>query len=325
VTPPVLSITMPTRNRPERFERALGSVLQSSKPVAAQVEVTVSDGSKDERTQRVAHRLLAGWPGGYRYVWNRPALGMAENFNRAVELASGEWIHQLHDDDYLLPGAGAFMVDTIHRINPEDRVLLFGVDVVDASDICKREQTFRRERYLEPKKALRCLLHNSSFVRQPAVLIHRSALQNVGLFDTTVGGPADIDMWLRLFSQYGVRCVARSTCAYRIHEDTITTGMWNPDTIKALCEIFNRAVTLGIVPERKIRRWQSDYFHQFILAGVYRRLRAGRWKEARDVLALFGLPEVRELDFSPKWLLVRAAFVVTTVTASGASGVLYSS
>jgi hypothetical protein len=76
------------------------------------------------------------------------------------------------------------------------------------------------------------------------------------------------------------------------------------------------------VPEHKIRRWQSGYFHQFILAGAYRRLRVGRWKEARDVLTLFGLPEVRELNLSPKWSLVRAVFVIGTGTVAGVSGAL---
>ena len=35
--------------------------------------------------------------------------------NRAVELATGEWVMQLHDDDYLLPGAGEAMLEAIRR------------------------------------------------------------------------------------------------------------------------------------------------------------------------------------------------------------------
>ena len=80
------------------------------------------------------------------------------------------------------------------------------------------------------------------------------------------------------------------------------------------------AIRLGIVPERIVRRWQADYLHQFILAGTYRRLRAGRRAEAREVLRLFELPEVRDLGLSPKWLPVRAVFTAAAVGASPKAG-----
>ena len=73
---PPLSIAMPTRNRPELLERAIGSVIEAAGPCPGEVEVAVSDGSTDEASGEVVHRLLADWPGGYRYVWNRPALDL---------------------------------------------------------------------------------------------------------------------------------------------------------------------------------------------------------------------------------------------------------
>jgi hypothetical protein len=91
--------------------------------------------------------------------------------------------------------------------------------------------------------------------------------------------------------------------------------MWTPDTIKALTQVFDRAVTAEVVPERAVRRWQAAFFHQFILAGAYRRLRVRRRAEAWEVLRLFDLPEVRQLGVAPKWLPVRAAFAAATVGA----------
>lgn len=312
---PLLSVTMPTRNRPQLFERALGSILRAARPVAERVEVTVSDGSTDDATGQVVERLLSGWPGGYRYVRNRPSLELTQNMNRAIELASGEWIQQLDDDDYLLPGAGAVMVDAIHRADPHQPILMFGVEIVDVNGVRIRRQTFRREQYLEPREALRRLLRNSSFVREPSVVVHRSAYEREGLFNTAIAGPSDLDMWVRLFSRFGVRCVPHSSCAYTIHEAAATTGTWNPVTIRDLRSIFDRAVALGVVPERQVRRWQADFLHQFILAGAYRRLRLRRRAEARDVLRLFDLPELRDLGASPKWLAVRAAFLAVTIGA----------
>ena len=313
--PSPLSITMPTRNRPGLLERALRSVVGAVGPVAEHIEVAVSDGSDDGATGEVVGRVLTGWPAGYRYVWNRPALSLIENTNRAVEISTGQWVVQLHDDDYLLPGAGAAMLDAICRAAPGENVLLFGVHIVDINGVRRREQTFRRERYLEPKEALRRLLRNSSFVRAPTAVVRRTAMEQEGLFDTTVGDAADTDMWVRLFSRYGVRCLPQATCAYTIHEAAATTGMWNSGTIQDAHRIFDRAIALGLVPERTIRRWQADFLHQFILAGAYRRLRVGRRAEAREVLRLFKLREVHDRGLSPKWLPVRAAFTAATAGA----------
>ena len=315
--PPALSIAMPTRNRAVLLELALRSVVVALAPVADQVEVAVSDGSDDGATGEVVERVLGGDGSStrYRYVRNRPPLPLTENMNRAVEISGGEWVMQLDDDDYLLPGAGGAMVDAIRRAPADESVLLFGVHIVDGDGARRRRQTFRREEYLEPKEALGRLLRNSSFVREPTVVVRRTSLEEEGLFDTTVGGTADTDMWERLFSRYGVRCIPRATCAYTIHEAAATTGMWNPDTIRVTGEMFDRAASRGLVPEGRIRRWQADWYHQFILAGAYRRLRRRQRADAREVLRLFRLPDVRERGLSPKWLPVRAAFTAATVGA----------
>ena len=306
---------MPTRNRPELLERAIGSVIEAAGPVAGQVEVAVSDGSDDDASGQVVARLLGDWPGGYRYVWNRPALDLPGNMNRATSLAGGRWILQLHDDDLLRPGAGRVVLDAVARAGPDERVLLFGVDVVAMDETVRRSQTFRRERYLPPAEAMKRVLRNSSFVRLPAAVVHRTAFQEEGGFEATLGAACDTDMWMRLFSRYGVRCVPHTTCAYTVHEAATTTGMWNQEIVQAALRIFDRAVARGIVPERTIRRWETDFFHQFILGGVYRRLRIRQWAEARGLLRLLDLPEIRGLGVSPKWLPVRAAFVAATAGA----------
>jgi glycosyltransferase involved in cell wall biosynthesis len=309
---PLLSITMPTKDRPQLLSRALASVVGAVGADADRVELTVSDGSADEASAQVIDRFLASWAGAHSYVHNRPPLPLVDNMNRAVELASGDWVMQLDDDDYLLPGACDAMLDAIKGAGPEEAVLLFGVDIVDGDGVRSRKQRFQRQQYLEPAQALERLLRNSSFVREPAVVVRRTALEREGLFDPTVGGATDHDMWVRLFARYGVRCFPSTTCAYTIHEAAATTGMWNPEVIASLGEIFDRAAATGVVPEASLRRWQADYLHQFILAGAYRRLRVWRRAEAGEVLRLFELPEVRALGVSRKWWPVRVAFTVAT-------------
>ena len=244
-----------------------------------------------------------------------PALSLPGNMNRATSLATGEWILQLHDDDLLRPDAGRADFEAIDRTRPEERELLFGVEIVSLDGTVRRRQTFRQEQYLPPEAALQRVLRNSSFVRLPAAVVHRAAFEEEGFFEASLGPACDTDMWMRLFSRYGVRCVPTTTCAYTVHEAATTTGMFNPEIIKANLRIFDRAIARGVVPEHSIRRWEADFFHQFILGGTYRRLRVRQRSEARGVLRLFELPEIRDLGISPKWLPVRAAFVAATTGA----------
>jgi hypothetical protein len=205
------------------------------------------------------------------------------------------------------------VVGTLTSALPAEQVMVFGAHIVDADGVKRREQTFRREEYLPPAEALRRLLRASSFVREPMVVVRRNAMVEAGLFDLEVGDVTDLDMWVKLWSRFGARCLPIASCAYTIHEGAATTGMWNPDTIRALGTVFDRAVSAGVVPERTVRRWESDYLHQFILAGAYRRLRVRQRAQAREVLGLFRLPAVRKLGVSPKWAPVRVAFTAATV------------
>jgi hypothetical protein len=204
----------------------------------------------------------------------------------------------LHDD-YLLPRAGEAMIQVIGRPGSSEGMLLFGVQIVDLDGRRRREQRFRRERCLEPKQALRRLLRNSSFVRR---------CEKEGLFDISVGGADDTNVWVRIFSRSGL---PQATCAYTIHEAAATTacGTPAPSVPKA---------TSSTGPWRGGRRRAN---HQTLagrlvppvgLAGAYRRLRLGRRAEAREVLRLFDLRDVGELGLSPRWLPVRAAFRAAT-------------
>jgi glycosyltransferase involved in cell wall biosynthesis len=312
VSRPLVSVAIYTRNRPGLLQRVLGSILGAAGPVADQVEVAVSDGSDDDTAGEVVHKLMSGWPGGYQYVRNVPPLDIVENMNKAAEISTGEWVQLLGDDDYLLPGAGAAMVRAAGKAPAGEPVLLFGVTIVDADGLRRRDQPVRRGRYLSPEAALRRLLSNSAFVREPAVLMRRSALEQAGMFNTKAGLSPDTDMWVRLMSRHGVRLVPLATVALTIHEGAATTGMWNADSIRHLQDIFDLAIDTGVVHERQVRRWQADFFHQFILAGAYRRLKTGRRADAGQILRLFDLPEVRRLGTSLKWLPVRTVFNAAT-------------
>lgn len=311
-----LSVCIPTYNRPALLQRALRSVVgDASTDIAERVEVVISDNSSDDASGRVAHAALEGWSGQSRYVRHDPGVGMIGNFNQCVKLARGRWVLILHDDDCLLPGALPKLLAGIDRAGG-DRVLLFGVRVVNERGRMLRYQRSRRERSLGPAEALRRLLSNSSLVRFPAIVVRRDAYEEVGPFDDEVGGATDTDMWRRLLGRYGVRLMPVTTTAYLVHAEAATEKVFQPETIRAMDTIFGRAARQGVLSERAVRHAQRHWVHQFILAGTLRRLRARDRAGARRVMSLFALSSVRALGVSWRWLPLRLVFRAFTAGAS---------
>ena len=279
-------------------------------PQAGDVEIVVSDNSLEPETERVANELLENWPGPASYVRNVPGVGMVGNFNRCIELSTGRWVQILHDDDYLLPGGLEGMLAALNGIPEEQRVVLFGVRVVTDDGRQLRRQVSRRQLTLEPAAALKRHLTWSSFVRFPAIVVRRDAYDHVGPFDDGVGGATDLDMWSRLFAAFGLHLDPTEAVAYVVHPHAATEQMFTDDYIALIDQIFDRALALGVLPEREVRRAQAHWYHQFILAGTLRRLRARERRAAGEVLRLLRHSELADLPISWRWLPLRTAFSI---------------
>jgi len=98
----LISICIPTYQRPKLLKEAIESCLeQKYEPI----EIIVSDDSNDSRTENLIKDLQANCKFQLRYVRNSPSLGQAGNVNQLFDLAEGDRLVLLHDDDLLLPNA----------------------------------------------------------------------------------------------------------------------------------------------------------------------------------------------------------------------------
>ena len=103
---PLVSIMIPTYNRPTYFRETLESALSQTYP---NVEVIVCDNSTDDRTEDL---MQAYWADvRVRYIRNREAKTKEENFMPFEYLAQGEYLQWCMDDDILLPDKITLMVD----------------------------------------------------------------------------------------------------------------------------------------------------------------------------------------------------------------------
>ena len=103
---PWLSVVIPTYNRDALLEAALKSVL-AQRDVPWPFEILVVDNTPfDAQGQTPALQLIRRLDDErILYYHNAENIGIGYNWNRCVELACGEWICFLHDDDLLCPDA----------------------------------------------------------------------------------------------------------------------------------------------------------------------------------------------------------------------------
>lgn len=93
----VVSIVVPTLNRPQSLRRALASARAQQGLGGATVEIVVIDNSREESARSVVDAFAQeGWP--LRYV-SEPRPGVANARNAGIAAARGDWIAFLDDDE----------------------------------------------------------------------------------------------------------------------------------------------------------------------------------------------------------------------------------
>ena len=103
---PLVSIMIPTYNRPAYFRETLESALSQTYP---NIEVIVCDNSTDDCTEDLMQAYRADVR--VRYVRNKEAKTKEENFMPFEHLAQGEYLQWCMDDDILLPDKVTRMIE----------------------------------------------------------------------------------------------------------------------------------------------------------------------------------------------------------------------
>ena len=91
----LVTIYIPTKNRLKLLNRAIESV---KKQTYKDIEIiVVDDGSTDGTTEYLAQEINSGT---LKAIFNKKSLGACAARNKAIEMATGDFITGLDDDDY---------------------------------------------------------------------------------------------------------------------------------------------------------------------------------------------------------------------------------
>lgn len=106
-----LSICIATHNRCEFLESTLRNILQQA---TDRVEIVVVDGASTDGTEKLMAALTDTFP-NLKYFRLETNGGIDHDFNIAVERASGRYCWLMSDDDSLVPGTMARVLDAIDQ------------------------------------------------------------------------------------------------------------------------------------------------------------------------------------------------------------------
>jgi abequosyltransferase len=113
----VLSLCIPTYNRLNLLAEALSAIIiQIDEQVARSIEILISNNASTDDTEKYIKELIFSHPHlQIRYFCNEENMGADTNIYRVIKQAKGEWIYILSDDDILLPGGLAKLLELIEK------------------------------------------------------------------------------------------------------------------------------------------------------------------------------------------------------------------
>lgn len=202
---------------PGTVGRALDSVINQT---YGDMEILLVDDSPVDYPMRDAIKALAeSAKVNVRYIPHERCMGACAARNTGISNAKGEYIAFLDDDDEWLPTkiekqVKGFTSDKIGFVYCRYKVL----DTVNKTVRSSKDKIERGNIF----KYLICenIVGSTSFP-----LIRKSALEEIGGFDTQLPSAQDLDVWIRLSEKYDAEYIDEELGVYYFHSnDQITSN-----------------------------------------------------------------------------------------------------
>lgn len=206
--PRLISVIVPTYNRPGPLSEALASIrsLEGNRFI---FEILVCDNGQARETQNVAVRYDA------KYI-PVPVMGAGAARNAGLGAATGEFIAFLDDDDVWLKDHLGGHIELLDSTPKLDAVL---AQVVNADpDLKPISDPWPQEHPGEGSALLKKML-SGYFPQIGSLLVRSKGLRRIGLFDNRLTGGQDLDWMLRIARQRRLGFVNVPSVLFRTKPD----------------------------------------------------------------------------------------------------------
>ena len=204
---PLVSVVLSCYNSARYLAETLASVVAQTYP---NTEIIVVDDGSSDGTAGIAQ----AYPVTYLHQRNQ---GVSAARNLGLSHSRGAYLLFLDHDDRLLPGAIATGVDLLEQ-HPECSMAVGEHRYIAADGTVLGQST---KSGTEQPHYLRLLEHN--FIETPCSVLHRrSALPMPGVFDNSVQGAEDYELYLRIARQSELMLHASLVADYRLHDASLS-------------------------------------------------------------------------------------------------------
>jgi glycosyltransferase involved in cell wall biosynthesis len=206
-----VSVIIPTFNRADKVCRAVSSVIDQT---YQDIEIIVID---DASTDNTIERLNE-FGSRIKIIRHEKNMGVSAARNSGIRIAKGEYIALLDSDDYWLQ----------EKLEVQIAFFSSNPDAV----ICQARELWVRHgkrvnpgnKHLKPSDDIFMPSLKLCLVSPSAVMLKRSLLDEVGIFDEAFPVCEDYDLWLRISYKYPV---------YLIEQDLLVKEGGAPDQLSA--------------------------------------------------------------------------------------------
>lgn len=217
---PLVSVIIPTKDRPEMLEIAVKSVLEQTYQNTE--IIVVNDGGVD--VEELLNRL--NYRGNISYVKQDYPRERSATRNAGLRIATGKYIGYLDDDDLYYPNHIQTLVEFLE--NSEYKVAY--------TDATKAEQEKQDGKYVTINRSVpysydfdQDLLMANNYIPILCVMHERACLEQTGVFDETLDTHEDWDLWIRMSLKYKISHINKTTCEFTSRTDgsTTTSRRWD--------------------------------------------------------------------------------------------------
>jgi len=222
---PLVSVLIPTYNRPHYFEKALCSVLEQTYP---NIEIIIGDDSTNDETEKVLQKYLYDHS-NIIYIKNKSTLGQFENSRMLFHKAKGEYINFLMDDDlFHVNKIEKMMKYFLNDLDNEIKLVTSHRQVMDAEgnllpDVYSTMRLFYTDTIIDGSQLGKMMIMNQkNYIGEPTTVLFRKSdlTEPYGVFDKRrYLCNVDVASWLSLLSKGKAVYIAETLSYFRLHSN----------------------------------------------------------------------------------------------------------
>jgi Tfp pilus assembly protein PilF len=218
---PFWSVIITVYNRTDYLLECLVSVL-AQWPGAAEMEILVMDDASP--SSEIAELVRGLGQGIVHYYRNPENCGLPGNWNVGLRLSQGQWIHLLHDDDFVLPGFYTRLHHSLESCSAQVGAAFTGYVNLDAAGaVVFSQQVYGDQQGIAPDFLSRIGVANC--LNMPAVVIRRSIHETLGGYHPELTYTSDWELYKRIATFYPWWYEPEILACYRQHAQSKTQEM----------------------------------------------------------------------------------------------------